>query len=50
MSNDWLRSKDSRTILLQQAGALEDDDSLTELRSTIYQVRGRIEADEESHA
>ena len=31
--DDWLRSHDSRTILLHQAGALSDDDTLEELRS-----------------
>ncbi len=35
-------------VLLQQAGALADDESLAELRSTIYQARGRSEVDEES--
>lgn len=46
--DDWLRSQDSRLILLQQAGALHDDDSLAELRSTIYAQRGRTEVDPEA--
>jgi hypothetical protein len=45
--DDWLRSQSNRTILLHQAGALADDDSLAELRATIYQARGRSEVDEE---
>lgn len=46
--DEWLRSQSSRIILLQQAGALADDDSLAELRANIYQTRGRSEVDEES--
>lgn len=45
--DEWLRSQSGRTILLQQAGALEDDNSLAQLRVTIYQARGRSEVDEE---
>jgi len=41
--DDWLRSQDSRTILLQQAGALADDERLTELRTAIYAERRRPE-------
>lgn len=48
--DDWLRSQSSRTVLLMQAGALADDDSLAELRATIYQARGRAEVDEEPDA
>lgn len=48
--DDWLRFQGSRTILLQQVGALADDDSLAELRATIYQTRGRSEVDEEPDA
>jgi len=44
--DDWLRSYDSRTLLLQQAGALADDKTLHELRATIYEARGRPEAEE----
>lgn len=43
--DDWLRSQDSRLILLQQAGALVDDDSLAELRAELYSQRGRPEAE-----
>jgi len=42
--DDWLRSQDNRTILLQQAGALADDETLPELRAAAYQNRGRAEA------
>lgn len=45
--DDWLRSHDARTILLQQAGALADDDSIAEMLDIIYQVRGRSETEEE---
>jgi excisionase family DNA binding protein len=45
--DDWLRSQDSRTILLQQAGALADDDTLPALRAAIYAQRGRPEAEED---
>lgn len=41
--DDWLRSHDNRTILLQQAGALAEDENLTELRAMIYAERGRSE-------
>ncbi|QLE54259.1 helix-turn-helix domain-containing protein [Nostoc sp. TCL26-01] len=44
--DNWLCSQTSNSILLQQAGALADDDSLTKLRATIYQGRGRSEVDE----
>ena len=44
--DDWLRAKDSRSILLAQAGALADDDSLAQLREDIYQARGRSEIDD----
>ena len=44
--DDWLSSKNSRSILLSQAGAFADDDSLTQIRETIYQARGRSETDE----
>lgn len=47
--DDWLRSHDSRDILLQQAGTLADDEKLAELRTEIYAARGRPEADEEAH-
>ncbi|MCD6334938.1 MAG: helix-turn-helix domain-containing protein [Candidatus Latescibacteria bacterium] len=41
--DDWLRSCDSRTILLQQAGALAKDETLPELRAAIYAERERPE-------
>ena len=41
--DDWLRSYDSRTLLLQQAGALADDESLQTLRKKIYAARKRPE-------
>jgi excisionase family DNA binding protein len=41
--DDWLRSHDSRTLLLQQAGALADDESLSALRKAIYAARKRPE-------
>ena len=44
--DDWLRSKNSRSILLSQAGAFANDDSLNQLRKTIYQARGRSETDD----
>ena len=44
--DDWLRSYDSRTLLLQQAGALANDRTLHELRAAIYTERGRPEAEE----
>lgn len=46
--NDWLRSQDSRMILLQQAGALATDETLSELRVQIYAARGRPETDQET--
>jgi excisionase family DNA binding protein len=44
--DDWLRSHDSRLLLLGQAGALADDETLAELRTTIYADRGRPEQEE----
>jgi excisionase family DNA binding protein len=44
--DDWLRVQDSRAILIHQAGALVDDESLESLRMTIYADRGRAEVDE----
>jgi excisionase family DNA binding protein len=41
--DDWLRTQDSRAILLSQAGALSDDENLDELLEKIYQMRGRTE-------
>ncbi|MGF1989383.1 excisionase [Nostoc linckia z18] len=48
--DDWLRSKSSRAVLLQQVGALADDDTLADLRAKIYQDRERSEVDAESEA
>lgn len=48
--DDWLSSQSGRTILIKQAAALADDDSLAGLRVKIYQARGRCEVDEESDA
>jgi excisionase family DNA binding protein len=45
--DDWLRGHDSRTILLQQAGALATDETLPQLRDTIYIERGQPEAEED---
>lgn len=45
--DDWLRSHDSRALLLQQAGVLADDDSLPDLLTTIYAQRGRSEVQED---
>ena len=44
--DDWLSSQSSRSTLLQQAGAFADDDSLYELRESIYRDRGRSEVEE----
>ncbi|MBI5080474.1 MAG: helix-turn-helix domain-containing protein [Chloroflexi bacterium] len=46
----WLQSQDSRTVLIQQAGALKDDESLYVLRQSIYALRERPEADEKAGA
>ena len=45
--DDWLRAKSSRAVLLSQAGAFADDDSLTQLRDTIYEARERPEVDQD---
>jgi excisionase family DNA binding protein len=37
--DDWLRAKNSRSVLISQAGVLADDDSLTQLRESIYQAK-----------
>ncbi len=44
--DDWLRSHDSRALLLQQAGALADDGTLPDLLAIVYAQRGRPEAQE----
>jgi excisionase family DNA binding protein len=47
--DDWLKSHDSRDIFLYQAGSLADDETLADLRTSIYAERGRpeVETDEE---
>ena len=40
-------SPNSKTIFLQQAGALSDDTSLADLRHSIYQARGRSETEDD---
>jgi len=48
--DDWLQSHDSRDIFLYQAGSLVNDETLAELRASIYAERGRseVETGEES--
>ena len=41
--DDWLRGPDYKQTLINQAGALENDDSLSDLRKQIYIERGRPE-------
>ena len=43
---DWLREQSGRAVLLSQAGALADDESLAGLRAAIYKERGRPEMEE----
>ena len=40
-------SQNSKAIFLQQAGSFADDDSLSDLRNSIYQARGRSETDDD---
>ena len=42
---DWLGTPDPGTVLLSQAGALADDESLGNLLDQIYAARGRTEVD-----
>ncbi len=42
---DWLRHRDSRTVLLRQAGMLADDDNWPALLDAVYRSRGRPEID-----
>jgi excisionase family DNA binding protein len=44
--DDWLRAKNSSSVLLSQAGILADDDSLPQLRESIYQARESPEIDD----
>lgn len=46
--DEWLRSSDSRTVLLQQAGAFSNDDMVADLLSSIYELRGRPEKDNDA--
>jgi excisionase family DNA binding protein len=39
--DDWLRSQDARSVLLQQAGALADDENLMLLNDQIMKERLR---------
>ncbi|MBD1854700.1 MULTISPECIES: helix-turn-helix domain-containing protein [Leptolyngbya] len=48
--DDWLRTPNSHTALLQQIGALAHDETLAELRDSIYRDRGRPEVDENQDA
>lgn len=43
--DDWLRGNDNRTIFLQQAGALADDESLAALRAGIAETFGAFRDD-----
>ncbi len=43
--DEWLHGQDGRSVLLGQAGALADDETLAQLRSGIYAARGRPEAE-----
>jgi len=43
---DWLRERSGKAVLLSQAGALAQDESLPEVRAAIYKQRGRPEAEE----
>ena len=40
---DWLRARDYKQILVDQAGALKDDESLPTMLAMIYAARGRPE-------
>ena len=46
--DDWLRSHDGRALLLQQAGALKHDKTLSQVRAAAYKQRGRPEMDTRS--
>jgi excisionase family DNA binding protein len=48
--DDWLSRQDRRALLLQQAGAFADDQSMPALRAAIYKSRRRPEEDDESDA
>jgi excisionase family DNA binding protein len=40
---DWLAERSGKGVLLGQAGALAQDESLPEIRAAIYKERGRAE-------
>lgn len=40
--DDWLRTQDSRAILLSQFGALANDDQIDQVLTDIYSRAGRI--------
>ncbi len=44
--DEWLRSSDTRMVLIGQSGALSDDENLDELREAIYAQRGRRETED----
>jgi excisionase family DNA binding protein len=44
--DDWLKGPDPQSVLLHQAGALADDESLPALLEAIYHARGRPEVEE----
>lgn len=44
--DDWLNTNNSRFTLLSQAGAFADDDSLEDLRKSIYLRRERPETED----
>ncbi len=46
--DDWLSSHDRRMILLHQAGALADDETLSALRANIYAQRRRAEYEDDT--
>lgn len=46
--DEWLGNWESRQVLLQQAGVLAEDETLAELRASVYANRGRPEADSEN--
>lgn len=46
--DEWLRSYDTRSILIRQSGVLSDDENLSELRTMIYSQRGRSEKETSS--
>jgi excisionase family DNA binding protein len=43
--DDWLRGVSGKALLLSQAGALADDDTLDDIRAAIYAGRGRPETE-----